>query len=89
MENSVIKLIIGKPIRCKNGHVIGLVEKRSGVHRLHVLRMSEVDLKQDENEVGMVPESWCIGEMTEGVVRCSICGYRRRFVQASKKNGRK
>lgn len=86
MEKGVVKLVIGKPLRCREGHVLGLVEKRAGVQRLHVLRMSEYEFEPQDEHVGMLPESWFVGEIVEGMVRCSICGYQRKFVQGV--NGR-
>lgn len=81
-ETAIIPLVIGKPLRCRGGHVLGLVDRGPGkVSRLHVLRMSEAEYEQPEDSnVGMLPTSWFNATITEGVVRCSICGRERRFV---------
>ena len=78
----VVKLVSGKPLRCRQGHVIGLVERRAdGINQLHVLRMAEMAVAENGKAAEMLPESWFSGVVVEGVIRCSLCGGQRRFVQ--------
>jgi len=74
-------MVIGKMWRCQGGHVLGLAARGSDkTMRVHVLRQALETEPEELLEVGIIMEEHFVATLSEGVVTCSLCGRKRRWV---------